>query len=156
MIEFGKKLFNVYFDLFICPMSHLLPWRRRGLWPIPQPAPPVGTDDFGCCHVVHLSLQSVVRSPAVHFVWSDFLLCCDLLLDQSWKFFTSFTNCTAVNPFFTRRSGRTPGVTKTVEWMLAHCQTLPRHRNTTEASLMLISLTSAFPAAAQRPILFRI
>ena len=52
---FGKKISNMYFDFLVCPMSHLLKWRRPGLWPKLEPA----GDEQMSCHVLHLYVQSM-------------------------------------------------------------------------------------------------
>ena len=58
-----KHLFNLYFDFLF--WSHLPMWRRWGYWSILKPATRGRWSwfafNFGCCHVVHVYLQYVVK-----------------------------------------------------------------------------------------------
>lgn len=61
---FGKKLFDVFFDSLIWPMSHLLTWRGRGFNLYCSQSPGVNQDVLATllahCHVVHLYIQLLV------------------------------------------------------------------------------------------------
>ncbi len=62
---FGKNVFDVHFDVLVWPMSHLLTWSGRGLWPILGPATRGQSRCFGCTFLGAVMSSIFICNPCL-------------------------------------------------------------------------------------------